>query len=179
MAPAFREVIAKRIRAAPERIQGLIREQFLRLDGTPIDVDVTTKPSIWKGRPAAYVTFRDITAQLRAEEALALFKDSADRASDQVFWVDIDGNILYVNDSACLNTGFSREELHAMNIFSFDLVVTPERWQKFVREIKERKPGFLHPPPEKRWGDQRCRNYGQLCEPKRQGIYLFFRQGHH
>ena len=86
IAPAFREQIAQRIREAPESMQELIREQFLRLDGTSIDVDVMTKPGMWKGRPAAYVTFRDITTQLRAEEALTLFKDSADGASDQVFW---------------------------------------------------------------------------------------------
>ncbi len=70
VAPAFRERTTKQIPRAPYMPLELIREQFLRVDGSMIDVDVTTSPGFWKGRPAAFVTFRDITAQVQAENAL-------------------------------------------------------------------------------------------------------------
>ena len=116
----IRELIAKRVREAPESMQELIREQFLRLDGTSIDVDVMTKPSMWKGRPAAYVTFRDITAQTpcgRGPDARAGGIPHAHRGrSDQVFGVGIsDGGVLYSEDSGLPYTpGYSREDLQAM-----------------------------------------------------------------
>jgi PAS domain-containing protein len=44
----------------------------------------------------------------KSERELRLLKISADRSSDQIFWLDFAGNILYVNDAACRDYGYSR-----------------------------------------------------------------------
>ena len=83
---------------------------------------------------------RKTIEQLRESEAqLRLFKASVDWASDQVFWVGFEGNILYVNDSACRNTGYSRDELLAMTVFDLDPDFTPEVNERANRSLIQKK----------------------------------------
>jgi PAS domain S-box-containing protein len=82
---------------------------------------------------------RDITERKEIEETLRLLQISVDRAYDEVFWLDFEGNILFVNDSACLITGYSREELSAMKIFELDPDFPPEVWIRSVTDLRERK----------------------------------------
>ncbi|MFA6331652.1 MAG: PAS domain-containing sensor histidine kinase [Methanoregula sp.] len=104
VAPAFRERTAERIRQASGKTLGLIREQFLRLDGTPVDVDVTTVPSSWKGRPAAYVTFRDITEWVHAEAALReseeRYRTIIENLQDVYFRFDQESRLVMMSPSA-------------------------------------------------------------------------------
>jgi len=75
----------------------------------------------------------------QAKSELALFKDSVDGASDQVFWLDKDGNILYVNQAACKNTGYSREEFSKMNIFDIDPDINPDMMEPCFADLRQRK----------------------------------------
>jgi len=43
---------------------------YLRLDGTPVDVEIAAAPIVMDGRPAAQVTVRDVTSRKRAELSL-------------------------------------------------------------------------------------------------------------
>lgn len=47
-------------------------EKFLRLNGDEVDIEITGYPIDFMGQPAVQVTFRDITAQVHAEEVLKL-----------------------------------------------------------------------------------------------------------
>jgi len=73
------------------------------------------------------------------ESQLRLLKASVDWASDQVFWLDSEGKILYVNDSACRNAGYSRDEFLAMTVFDLDPDFTPEMLARSRMILKERK----------------------------------------
>jgi PAS domain S-box-containing protein len=110
VAPAFRGQITGRVWQAHERPLGLIREQFLKLDGSPIDVDVTTAPSVWMGKPAAYVTFRDITAQVRAENALReseeKYRTIIENIQDIFYRTDLTGKIMMLSPSAAKLAGY-------------------------------------------------------------------------
>lgn len=70
--PDYRQIALERIRAGIEKRvpQPLIEEKFIRLDGTPIDVEVASIPRTYQGKPAMQVIFRDISARKQAEEAL-------------------------------------------------------------------------------------------------------------
>jgi len=81
-------------------------------------------------------TYEDITNTKEAEERLRLFKISVDRAYDEVFWLDFDGNILYVNDAACRVTGYTREELLGMKIYSLDPDLRPELWNQVIVDLR-------------------------------------------
>jgi PAS domain S-box-containing protein len=103
------------VQRAPEKELELIREQFIRLDGTPIDVDVTTTPTTWQGNPAAYVTFRDISAQMRTEEALReseeKYRTLVETTSDFIWEVDASGTYTYVSPQVRRILGYEPEEL--------------------------------------------------------------------
>ena len=45
-----------------------LRGRFRRLDGLPVDLEVTSIPYVHDDRPAAYLILRDVTERLRAEE---------------------------------------------------------------------------------------------------------------
>jgi PAS domain S-box-containing protein len=84
-------------------------------------------------RRKAIQELRDNESQLR------LLKASVDWASDQVFWLDFEGKILYVNDSACRNSGYSKEEFLAMTVFDLDPDFTPEVQERANRILKQKK----------------------------------------
>jgi diguanylate cyclase (GGDEF)-like protein/PAS domain S-box-containing protein len=51
---------------------------------------------------------------------------SLEHDPDGIFWVDIYGQTVYVNDAACKLLGYSKEELLHMRVRDFDLNVTEE-----------------------------------------------------
>ena len=145
VAPAYRHQILERVQQAPESSQELIREQFLRLDGTLIDVDVTTTPSTWKGRPAAYVTFRDITAQLQAETALReseeKYRELVEHSRDGVFIVQ-DGRLVFYNRALVGLTGYTAEELNGRHLAD---LIAPEDREMVMARARDRAGGNVVP----------------------------------
>ncbi|MEZ0396113.1 MAG: PAS domain S-box protein [Anaerolineales bacterium] len=70
--PDYIEVVKKRVAQIATSNQPLpvLEEKFLRLDGTPIDVEVVALPINFDGLPAVLVIARDISERKRAETAL-------------------------------------------------------------------------------------------------------------
>jgi len=138
-APGIREAIDAALATGDPGFQRRFESRILRAGGEPRDITVWFR--IEKDGAGRTTTLhgvsQDITDRKRAEGERALFKDSADRASDQVFWMDRAGKILYVNGSACRDTGFLRDELLAMTVFNLYPAVTPARWEAFVQELRQ------------------------------------------
>jgi PAS domain S-box-containing protein len=73
------------------------------------------------GNPLYFaVTSIDITERKKAEEELKLRSELLDSATDSIFVHDIEGNFIYVNETACKAHGYSREAL--MNLRLQDVV---------------------------------------------------------
>ncbi len=84
----------------------------------------------------AYIyTASDITRLRHAENALKFTQFSVDRAGDSVYWINESGAIAYVNDSACLATGYDRHELLSMTILEIDQGYSVSGWPQFWKEI--------------------------------------------
>ena len=70
------------------------------------------------GPPVKIVGVTQDVTELHAISGLSdLDRYAADRSDDQVFWVDSDGGITNVSESACTQLGYTREELLAMTIY--------------------------------------------------------------
>ena len=68
--PRDRDKVRERMRLMVEEGKTVptIVEQFLRMDGTYIDVEVAAMPVVYKGKPSILAVMRDITERKRAEE---------------------------------------------------------------------------------------------------------------
>jgi diguanylate cyclase (GGDEF)-like protein/PAS domain S-box-containing protein len=82
--------------------------------------------------------FRDITEQRVAEKELRLAQFSLEHASDDVHWVNSQGQIVYANAAACRSLGRSREELLTLSIPDIDPLATPESWPAVWQALKTR-----------------------------------------
>lgn len=81
---------------------------------------------------------RDVTELMNAE-AIARFRQfSIDRIQDEVYWINIDGQIIDANQAACTNTGYARDELLAFKVFDVDPVFTADQWQAHWQKLKEK-----------------------------------------
>jgi two-component system NtrC family sensor kinase len=80
----------------------------------------------------------DITERKRAEEELHLAQFAIEHASDAIFRIGSEAQILYVNREACRFSERSREELLEMTISQIDPLFPKETWDAFWREIKMR-----------------------------------------
>lgn len=84
-------------------------------DGSVIDVEVTSHPMLYAGRPARLVVATDITARKQAEDALRAseerFRSVVEAASDAVISADQAGNIIQFNSAAERIFGSSADEM--------------------------------------------------------------------
>lgn len=70
--PASRKAVSERIRTLNDQrvAVGMLEEAMLRLNGEPVDVEVTAVPLMHRGRSGALVFVRDISDRKQAERAL-------------------------------------------------------------------------------------------------------------
>ena len=104
-------------------------EKLLRLDGTPIDVEVSGTPYMYNGRPAVQVIVRDIAVRKSAERRL---RESEERdrsllkqSKEGVFIFDPEsGSVQETNPFFLKLLGYSEEEMKNLTIY--DLVIDEE-----------------------------------------------------
>ncbi len=152
--PAFHEEILKRIRQTNEENKDSpgIEEVYLKMDGTPVDVEVSAVPFIYKGEKGALVFVNDVTERKLAEENL---KKSADKLNS-IFntapsGIGVAENRIMkeVNNGLCEMTGYCREELIGQDTRIFYLNIEDYNSigsKIFNKDIKE-KPANI----ETRW----------------------------
>jgi PAS domain S-box-containing protein len=115
--PGHRELALRRIQQSLR--DGIpaptAEEKFVRLDGTPIDVEVSAHPFLYAGTPAMLTVFNDITERRRAENDLRSAKTFLDRIinaiADPVFVKNDKRQFVLVNDALCATVGRARAEL--------------------------------------------------------------------
>ncbi|MEP0815171.1 MAG: PAS domain S-box protein, partial [bacterium] len=92
--------------------------RFVRLDGAPIDVEVTAASTTFGGRLAIQMMIRDISGRkLAARKSETQFRTIINALKDSVFLVDNSGVVLEVNDAACKLRNISRADLIRRSVF--------------------------------------------------------------
>jgi two-component system cell cycle sensor histidine kinase/response regulator CckA len=109
-----------------------------RKDGTTFPVEITTNYIEYQGQGYSFSFVRDITERKRMEQALHLTQFCVDRASVGIIRTGPDARILSVNDQACRNLGYTREELLKMYVFDIDPAFSRKRWLGHRRDLRAR-----------------------------------------
>lgn len=90
----------------------------------------------------SFIRMRDAIREQMADlaeqnRALRRTQVSIDRAREAVFWIAQDGGFLYVNDAACGDLGYNREELLRLSVFDIEPQLDRESWEARWREARE------------------------------------------
>lgn len=108
-------------------------------DGSLRWVYLVSKPRRQKG----YIIWDgleiDITERKLAEEQLQVLKQSIDIAPDAAFWLNEEGQFLYVNETATTSLDYTRDELMHMKIGDINPIATEENWRKVWNIVKEQR----------------------------------------
>ena len=79
-------------------------EKRVKLDGTVFDVEASSIPISWDGKPAIISITRDITDKKKSEEALRELSNQnqlvLNTVADGIYGVDLDGRMTFVNPAA-------------------------------------------------------------------------------
>lgn len=79
----------------------------------------------------------DITSLKNSERTLEFTQFAVEHAGDLVFWMTPDARFQYVNEAACAQLGYSRDELLKMSLPDIDLVRNADVWPRYVKELME------------------------------------------
>jgi PAS domain S-box-containing protein len=117
--PDFRALMQQRVQDMVDSGEAvaLTEMKFLRLDGTPIDVETQGTSIVYDRESAIHIAWRDITERKRVQVLLAKTLrelNDVNLAIDAhaiVAMTDTQGKITYVNDKFCEISKFAREEL--------------------------------------------------------------------
>ena len=123
--PAYRSQVIERVqRLAAGQAAPLTEEKFIRLDGTPIDVEVAAIPFTYQGKPATQVIVRDITERKRAAETNARLAAIVQSSFDAILSKTLDGILTSWNAAAEQMYGYTADEMIGQSI---SRVIPPER----------------------------------------------------
>ncbi|TGL08134.1 PAS domain-containing sensor histidine kinase [Leptospira bouyouniensis] len=77
--------------------------------------------------------------QTKINHLLQFTQFSIDSISDTILWIDENGKYVFVNNAACINYGYSKEELLSMTVLEVDPLFTKEIWDTHWKDILEKK----------------------------------------
>jgi len=115
--PDFRSIVLARAKASSivGKVTAPVEERFLRLDGTPFDVQVQVIGILYNGEPASQVAMYDITERKAAEKKLRQLSRITEQAQVAIVITNLDGVIEYVNPKFSEVTGFAPDQVLGKN----------------------------------------------------------------
>jgi len=127
---------------AGERISGAVYE-FITKGERHLFGEVSGAPIYQEGQVVGVLAIaRDITERKRAEEAIKLFRRLVDQSNDAIEVVDPETlRFLDINEKACQDLGYSREELLSLTVFDVDPAIDQPSVARVGEEL--RKTGFM------------------------------------
>jgi len=116
----------------------VVKVTGLHKNGQEIPLEVSYGEYAKAGRLHIVAIIRDVTELGRAEEALRLFRMLIDRSNDLVEVVDPEsGRFLDVNERACLELGYSRDEFLALRVPDVDPMVDGDSFARSVDTLRK------------------------------------------
>jgi PAS domain S-box-containing protein len=124
-----REVEIRRIREMLDKkaVQPFMETLWVKVDGTPVDVEVASASIFFLGEPAVQMVVRDITERKEAREDLRKselrFRHVYENVPVMMHSIDKEGRIVSVNRKWLEVTGYTKQDVVGRNVETF---MTPE-----------------------------------------------------
>ena len=115
--PIWHDEVARRMRLSQREGQGsdLAEFQYLRVDGSAVDVEAVSTPIQFEGRPAGQVLIRDITGRKQNEQEIYRMRRQNEMllasAGEGIYGIDKEGRTTFVNPAAARMLGWDASEL--------------------------------------------------------------------
>lgn len=122
---AFKAKVAERIKMIIDHHSPAepLEEQFIKMDGTMLDVEVFAFPVNYNGEFAIKSIFTDITGRKNAEHQLVKSRQQyynlVENLTDVIFQTDIDAKFIYLNASWKTLTGYEIADSLGKSCFDF------------------------------------------------------------
>jgi PAS domain S-box-containing protein len=137
--PDHRAIVSERIRKMRQEggTPPILEEQYLRLDGSAVEVEVVASPFLYNGKPSAQVIVRDITERKQTEKALQQANLVVENSPVVLFrWKAAEGwPVEFVSDNV-IQFGYTPKELRSGAV-PFASMVYPEDLDRLGREVQE------------------------------------------
>lgn len=139
--PDYHEIAKERIKMEEEgNVAPLLEEKFLRVDGSPVDIEIVAIPFTFHGKPACYGVFQEITQRKRMLDALQeseeRFRSVVESANEAIIINDARGNIIFWNKHAQDIFGYSSDEITGKPISMIMSGKYREAFEKIPDKIK-------------------------------------------
>ncbi|MCK9631207.1 MAG: PAS domain S-box protein [Methanoregula sp.] len=140
--PKHHDIIRERVHQRYDELlpTPLLEEVYLKLDGTAVDVEVSSVPFRYMGRDGALVFVRDISEWKQAErarrESEEKYRSILEKMQDAYLRVDPDGKLTMANPAAARMFGYdSPEKMIGIPVIS--LYYNPGRRREIIKTLQE------------------------------------------
>ena len=133
------EMIRELIALAMSEGSHFFEYEVRRLNGQTFQADMLLTRMNVGDETFLQATVRDITSRKQAEDKLALFRFAIDKCTLPLYWVTPEGMFFDVNDRACAQLGYTREEFIGKYIWDIDPDYRPEDRPPAWAVMKEKK----------------------------------------
>jgi PAS domain S-box-containing protein len=145
--PEYMDIVKERIKMNLNGLPSPVNEErLIRLDGSPVDVEVTAINDIYQGKPAIRVIFRDISRRKHAEEALResekKYRNLVEQVNDWVWEIDANGIYKYAGPQVRKLLGYEPGEIVGTSPFDYMVPEESERVRALFRPIFEAQEAF-------------------------------------
>lgn len=131
--------IFEHAKVSPEREFAILESHHKTKDGRIFPIEVSASHIVYQGKNYGMALVRDITERKAIERQLALLNYAIDQVGESIWLIDKDANIHYVNQAACLSTGYTHEEILQLRIPDIGADFPLEMWYEHWKELKEKK----------------------------------------
>ncbi len=83
------------------------------------------------------LVYQDVTEDMTRQADLRLKQFSLNQSYDSIFWIGQDGSFFDVNETACRDYGYERDELLHLGVFNLTDEYTSETWEDRWRVIRD------------------------------------------
>ena len=116
--------------------EGTIKQQLFHPDVNEVYMRSFTSAVILI---SSFIVSFFIMHSKRTDENLLFTQFAIEHAVEAIYWVKPDAQIIYGNNVACNDLGYSKEELEKIFVYEFNVEYPKEKWFQFWAELKEKK----------------------------------------